>query len=176
MKYLIIPFFLLAMKMSYQWRGVKPVISTNDSVKIINNYSGINSIRQLLEPFNGKAVLIDLWATWCEPCLEEFKFSDSLHLYLHKKGIEMVYISFDKEELDEKWRYTINNNRLLGSHIRANKTLQNALTTLVWGSKDAYSIPHFVLFDKNGEVLDRNVPEPSDGSKLYIDLELKLAQ
>ena len=86
----------------------------------------------------------------------------------------MIYVSLDKDELDEKQKYTLTEHRLLGSHIRANKNLQDELTTLIWGGRDAYSIPHYVLFDKNGEVVDKSVPEPSEGSRLYIDLELKL--
>ena len=76
-----------------------PVIDSN--IKIIENYYQINSINQLLYQFKGKPVFIDLWATWCEPCLEEFRYNEQLHSFLDKKQIEMIYVSFDKKEFED---------------------------------------------------------------------------
>ena len=50
----------------------------DDEPKIIHDYAAIQSIGQLTSLFNGKPVYIDLWATWCEPCLDEFKYSREL--------------------------------------------------------------------------------------------------
>ncbi len=143
-------------------------------IVIIANYSNINSISQLLNNFKGKPVLIDLWATWCSPCKQEFKYSDTLHQYLAKNGIEIIYISFDKDEEDATWRNAIAEYNLSGNHIRANKALQDDLTTLIWGAKDAYSIPRYLLFDKTNRLIDNDVPTPSNGVRLYQKIDKKL--
>ena len=31
------------------------------------------SVRELLRPVSGRPMLINLWASWCKPCLEELK-------------------------------------------------------------------------------------------------------
>ena len=157
-----------------------PVILVIDSlphkrgIKILPGYSRINSIWQLLNLFKGRPVLIDLWASWCTPCKQEFNYSDSLHLYLDKKGIEIIYISFDKDEQDSTWRNVICKYDLSGNHFRANKALQDDLTILVWGAKDAYSIPRYLLFDKDKKLIEDNVPAPSKGLLLYEKIEEKL--
>ena len=135
-------------------------------VKIIDNYQGITSISQLLSSFKGKPVFVDMWATWCEPCREEFKHNAFLYSYLQKKNIAMLYVSVDKEEQDIVWRKDIINLELKGSHIRANKALQNELSTLIWGAPGGFSIPHYLLFDSNGKLLLKDAAPPSNLAEL----------
>jgi thiol-disulfide isomerase/thioredoxin len=71
----------------------------NDSnkIKFIENYSQVSSIPELLGSFRDKPVFVELWTTWCSPCLKEFEYSKSLFGYLQKNGIELLYVSFDKD-------------------------------------------------------------------------------
>jgi len=45
---------------------------------------------------------------------------------------------------------------------------------LIWGAKDAYSIPHYLLVDKNGRIVDKAAPEPHTGQQLFDLIEEKL--
>jgi thiol:disulfide interchange protein len=113
----------------------------SSQIKIIENYNNITSVSQLLDSFKGKPVFIDVWATWCMPCFEEFRFSAPLHEFLKQKDIEIIYVSLDKETEDIVWRNKIIENKLSGNHIRAGKPLRDDLTTLIWGGIDVYSLP-----------------------------------
>ena len=53
-----------------------------------------------LQDFKGKAVLLNVWATWCGPCKEEMPSLDRLQSKLGGKNFEVVALSLDRGGLD----------------------------------------------------------------------------
>lgn len=51
-----------------------------------------------LDSMKGKVVFLDFWATWCDPCREEFPELDALYKKFGKDGFEVIGISVDKSE------------------------------------------------------------------------------
>ena len=49
-----------------------------------------------LDRFKGKVVVLDYWATWCEPCRAEFPALDQLQERLGPAGVEVVPVSIDR--------------------------------------------------------------------------------
>lgn len=47
--------------------------------------------------FRGKVVLLNLWATWCLPCIQEMPALDRLQAQLGGEGLEVVALSQDRE-------------------------------------------------------------------------------
>ena len=50
-----------------------------------------------LSQFNGKIVLLNLWATWCSPCIAELPALDRLQQRLGKENFEIVTVSLDDD-------------------------------------------------------------------------------
>lgn len=67
-----------------------------------------------LSDYKGKIIYIDLWATWCGPCMEELPFIDTLK-EKYKQNKEIVFISLSIDSDKQKWlnslkeRHTFNN-------------------------------------------------------------------
>lgn len=52
-----------------------------------------------LADFRGKVLLVNLWATWCPPCVAELPSLDVLQAKLHKKNFMVVAISLDRADI-----------------------------------------------------------------------------
>jgi peroxiredoxin len=48
-----------------------------------------------LSALRGKVVFINIWATWCPPCIEEMPTMQRLYDRLHDRGLEVLAISVD---------------------------------------------------------------------------------
>ena len=79
-----------------------------------------NGYRVQLAEFKGKYVLLDFWASWCEPCHKEIPNLKRIYETYHAKGLDIIGISADKnvddwkgtlEEQKEPWCNYIDINR-----------------------------------------------------------------
>jgi len=54
--------------------------------------------QKIVAAHRGKVVLVNFWATWCEPCREEMPFLASLENRLRDRGLVLIAISADEPE------------------------------------------------------------------------------
>lgn len=90
----------------------------NKEVDFVFNDLGDKPVR--LSDFRGKVVLVDIWATWCGPCIAEIPGFINLYNKYKDKGLEIIGIATDVEgkrivkPFAEK--YKMNYHILIGDH------------------------------------------------------------
>ena len=108
----------------------------------------------------GKYVLVDFWASWCPPCRKEMPGLVETYKKYSKKGFEIVGVSLDKDK--DAW---------LGG-VKEMKMEWKQLSDLkFWDSEGAAlygvnSIPHTVLFDKEGIIVAKDLHGDALNAKL----------
>ena len=53
--------------------------------------------QKLLEQYHGKTLLVTFWATWCEPCRDEYPMLNELAKQYAPKGLKVVGVSMDDD-------------------------------------------------------------------------------
>ncbi|HZZ63278.1 MAG TPA: TlpA disulfide reductase family protein [Roseiarcus sp.] len=100
-----------------------------------------------LADFRGKAVLLNLWATWCVPCRVEMPALDRLEAQAGGPGFEVVAVNVDTARLDRRAAF------LDGVGVKALARYADpsgdAFETLRKDGK-ALGLPVTMLIDRNG--------------------------
>lgn len=53
--------------------------------------------QKLLEQYRGKPLLVNFWATWCEPCRDEYPMLNELAKQYAPQGLKVVGVSLDDD-------------------------------------------------------------------------------
>lgn len=106
----------------------------------------------LSEVCKGRWVLLDFWATWCEPCLAEMPVLQQAYEKYAIQGFEICAVSLDKDQA--RWRAFVEQNNLLWT---------SAIDTPAQGEEsvvDIYglnTIPANFLISPDGVIVARNL-------------------
>ncbi|MDB5117001.1 MAG: hypothetical protein JWQ79_2493 [Mucilaginibacter sp.] len=106
-----------------------------------------------LASFNGKNyVLLDFWASWCEPCREFTPKIKEAYQQYHNKGLEIISVSWDDDEA--AWKKAVAEDGIeIWHNVIASLSGPNDNSM-----RDKYSIPFIptlILIDKNGIIIGR---------------------
>src|SRR6185437_5053820 len=55
-----------------------------------------SNVYRTLADYKGQVVVLNIWATWCEPCKEELPSLEKLHEAYGSKGLKLVAVSADE--------------------------------------------------------------------------------
>lgn len=117
-------------------------------------YPDMNGKVHHLKDFLGKVVLVDVWATWCKPCLAEQPALEELEKSFEGKDVVFLSISIDTEK--DKWKNMVEMKKLSGLHLYSNN--EGSLIQ----DYEVTEVPRFILFDKNGKMVSYEAIRPSD--------------
>ncbi len=102
------------------------------------------------EDYAGKLVMLDMWATWCAPCIGEIPHMKAAYEGHHDDGFEILGVSFDSEGMEESVKEFLVEKELPWNQIYEGK----GWNTTIGNQYDVNGIPFVLLVDgDSGEIL-----------------------
>lgn len=110
-----------------------------------------------LASFRGQTLLVDIWGTWCAPCIAEMPYLAALQKqYAGRKDVRIMSIACDKKA--DRWK----------AYLAKHPTTWYQYLVTEQGNKmldDVYfceGIPRFIIIDKQGNLVNADAMRPSD--------------
>jgi thiol-disulfide isomerase/thioredoxin len=140
----------------------KVVYTNSRPISFIDSTLHYKSLKEVFAAnFKSKIIFVDLWASWCLPCISEFAFNAEVDSVLDKMKIEKLYVSFDNSKTD--WVNSVEKFKLGGLHLLLNKDLLMDIKKIMQLPNDApLGIPRYLILRNDGAVIDANAPRPSN--------------
>lgn len=112
------------------------------------------SIRDL----RGKLIYIDVWATWCGPCVAEIPASKKLQeKFAKESGVVFLNVSVDYEK--KHWdNFLAKDTTWKGLHLII---AADEMQSFYYRYKMAY-VPRYMIIDRSGNIVTLSAPKPSD--------------
>jgi len=124
-------------------------------------FESIDGEKISLSSFKGKWVYIDIWATWCNPCVGEIPKLKEIEAKFHGQNIVFVSISVDRTQ--EPWKKMVAEDEMKGVQLWAG---QDAII------KDFYrvnGIPRFMIIDPETNIYEVSADRPTMGVETTLE-------
>lgn len=139
---------------------------------VLNTTKKVKSLKELVAPYAGKVVLLDIWGTWCGPCKSEMEHMPQLKKKYAGKNIIFLYLDMDDDNKEQTWKEYVYLKQLEGEHYRLNNDqIQSCWKEIEQAGGATNRYPTFVLFDTKGNIVKPNAEYPSSREKLHKQLD-----
>ena len=149
MRFLILFIFLISNGLANDVSEIKNIVIHKDP-KIHDNVIFLDKKDQKIniKKFSGNLVLLNFWATWCEPCKEEMPSLDRLQLNPNLDNLEIIAINIGKENKNKVNKFFLDLDiKNFEPHYDPPITLAKIFSLR--------GIPTSIIFDKNGNEFAR---------------------
>ena len=160
-KFILIFIYLILPSSSYaiQQPNLKNLIIHKDPIKLEKiNFKNINNETINLNEFENSLIIINFWATWCAPCIEEMPSLNRLQANTVFNNLQIIPINVGRDNVEKSKNFykklKINNLEIyFDKDVElTNKFLLRGLPTTVFINKKGEEFARvigFVNFDDN---------------------------
>jgi peroxiredoxin len=140
-------------KWAYKEKGAAAEVAQGDQKPVTVEMVSVDELKALRKNANsGRLLLVNFWATWCAPCIEEFPELQKMVRMYAKRDLDIVTVSLNSP--DEK-KFVL---EFLKKQHAINRNLQfsggdSADAVSAFGPDWKGGVPYTVLIDTKGKVL-----------------------
>jgi thiol-disulfide isomerase/thioredoxin len=114
------------------------------SYQMITSGGAPMAFKDILKKYEGKTIVIEVWASWCSDCIKNMpKIKD---LQANNPDLAYVFLSVDKTP--EAWKKGIEKHEIKGDHYLISDGMKGVFGKAI----DLNWIPRYIIVDKKGEV------------------------
>ena len=163
MRFLIIFIFLVTNTAAEELPNIKNIVihkvpKTHDNVIFLNKKDQKININE----YKGNLLILNFWATWCEPCKEEMPSLDNLQANPELNKIKIFAINIGKENLDKVNKF------FLELNIKNFDPYFDPPTTLA-KMFSLRGVPTSILINKKGQEFARVIGSIDFEDKDFVD-------
>ena len=163
MRFLIIFIFLITNVVAEELPGIKNIVihkvpKTYDNVIFLDKRDQKININE----YKGSLLILNFWATWCEPCKEEMPSLDNLQVNPELNKIKIFAINIGKENLEKVNKFFVNLN------IKNFEPYFDSPTTLA-KTFSLRGVPTSILINKKGQEFARIIGSINFEDKNFIN-------
>jgi len=161
---------LFSDKLTYQYLRKAEVFARNPSfserpiagLSYLNNdvsetdIPSVGIFQYLANRYRGKIIYLDIYATWCVPCLQEMEYMPALKARLDTSKITFVNLCIQSEA--DNWKALVKKKNLQGE----NYFLGEDASKMFMGMYRIEGFPTYMLLNKNGLLQTARAPRPSE--------------
>ena len=133
------------------------------------------TFEEMLGKHHGQVVLVDFWATWCAPCMQQFPHTVALSQRHRPNGLAVISVSMDEPDAREA---------VLGFLAKQQASFDNLLTNYGAGGAfvDAFQlrgdVPFYRLYDRQGKLRYSFSSDPSgiENCETIDQLDIRVAE
>ena len=148
-----------------QLGGASDDSGTANAQDVSLKIAGREEYDALIGAHAGKVVVVDFWATWCGPCVEQFPHTVQLSRKFDPADVAVVSVSMDEPADEESVRAFLQN---------AGAEFENLISKYGVGQEgfEAFeitdgAIPHYKVYDQAGEL--RRAASSNEGLEELIE-------
>jgi peroxiredoxin len=110
-------------------------------------FPDLNGKSVKLSDYRGKVVLLNIWATWCTPCVEEMPSMERLYQKLKGQEFEILAVSIDTSGAEAVLPFMNEHKLNFPALVNSNGTIKNLYQTT--------GVPESFIIDKNGIIAEK---------------------
>lgn len=126
----------------------------SDAILSEMGVNGRDLLDSIIAENKGKVLYVDIWATWCGPCLEGMKIAKEIIPKFKGKEIEFVFVCVNST--NENWKATLSRFQIGGKHYFCNQEQSGDIRR----GLGVEGIPHYILINKYGHIVESESSDP----------------